>query len=428
MKRLNDLRPPSPPRRLDPRRLRSDLRRIDFRSPRVIGVALVAAIALGVTAAMIASQGGVVGSSSASGQGGRKGAAKVSQVRLTTKPANRADAVPLDARVRVDASNGHLSDVQVTLASGKALAGSLTSDGQTWRSTGPLAPGTRYRVTVLAADEAGTSTRQVSSFTTLIPSRVLGTSIMPLDGQTVGVGMPIAVWFNHPVADRAAVERRLVVRTSSGLEGAWHWFGDREVHFRPQKFWPAGEQVMLGVGLAGVRVAPGTWGVANRTIRFRIGDSHVSTVSAKSHTMKVTVNDKVVKTFPVSTGRDKYPTTNGVHFVVSKEQDELMDSSTVGIPRNSPDGYYEHVFWSVRISNSGEFVHAAPWSVGSQGRANVSHGCVNMSTQDAQWFFKLARPGDVVTVTGSPKKPNSWTLGVADWNISWSRWREGSAL
>ena len=114
--------------------------------------------------------------------------------------------------------------------------------------------------------------------------------------------------------------------------------------------------------------------------------------------------------------------------MVSKEQDKLMDSSTVGIPRNSPDGYYEHVFWSVRISNSGEFVHAAPWSVGSQGRANVSHGCVNMSTENAQWFFKLARPGDVVTVTGSPKKPNSWTLGVADWNISWSRWREGSAL
>src|SRR6266511_1059000 len=227
---------------------------------------------------------------------------------------------------------------------------------------------------------------------------------MHLDGQTVGVGMPIAIWFNHPVADRAAVERRLVVRTSSGLEGAWRWFGDREVHFRPQKFWPAGEQVTLAVGLAGVRAAPGTWGVANRTIRFRIGAS------------------------PVSTVRDKYPTTNGVHFVVSKEQDKLMDSSTVGIPRDSPDGYYEHVFWSVRISNSGEFVHAAPWSVGSQGRANVSHGCVNMSTADAQWFFKLAQPGDVVTVVGSPKKPNSWTLGVADWNISWSRWLEGIAL
>jgi lipoprotein-anchoring transpeptidase ErfK/SrfK len=431
MKRLSDLRPPSLPRRLDPRRLErswAKAGRIDFRRPQVIGVAVVVALLLGVTAALVGSSGGPGGSSSVLGHGRKGAAAKVAQVRLTTKPGDHAGGVPLDAHVRVDAANGHITDVQVTPASGKALAGSLTSDGRTWRSSGALAPGIRYRVAVTAADQAGASTRQVSSFTTLTPSHVLSTSIMPIDGQTVGVGMPIAVWFNQPVTDRAAVERRLQVRTSSGLEGAWRWFGDREVHFRPQKFWPAGERVTLGVGLAGVRAGPGTWGVTNRTIHFQIGDRRVSTVNAKSHTMKVTVNDKVVKTIPVSTGRDKYPTTNGVHFVVSKEQDKLMDSATVGIPRNSPDGYYEHVFWSVRISNSGEFVHAAPWSVGSQGRANVSHGCVNMSTENAQWFFKLARPGDVVTVTGSPKKPNSWTLGVADWNISWSRWRQGSAL
>ncbi len=431
MKRLSDLRPPSLPRLPDPRRPKlswRDLRRIDFRRPQVIGVALVAALALGVTAALVGSSGGPGGPSSVLGHGRRSAAAKVSQVRLTTKPADRAGAVPLDARVRVDASNGHLTSVQVTPASGKALAGSLTSDGVTWRSAGALAPGTRYRVTVAAADQAGITTRQVSSFTTLTPSRVLGTSIMPLEGRTVGVGMPVAVWFNQSVADRAAVERRLKVETSSGVEGAWRWFNDREIHFRPEKFWPAGERVTINLGLAGVKAAPGTWGVSNRTVHFSVGDSRVSTVSAKSHTMKVTVNDRVVKTIPVSTGRDKYPTTNGVHFVVSKEQDKLMDSATVGIPRDSPDGYYEHVFWSVRISNSGEFVHAAPWSVGSQGRANVSHGCVNMSTADAQWFFKLAQPGDVVTVVGSPKKPNSWTLGVADWNISWSRWLEGSAL
>jgi lipoprotein-anchoring transpeptidase ErfK/SrfK len=426
MKRLSDLRPPSLPPRPDRGRLGRSWARL--RRPQLIGVAVVVALVLGVTAALVGPWGGPGGSSPVLGQG-RKGAAKkVSEVRLTTKPADRASGVALDAHVRVDAANGHISDVQVTPASGKALAGSLTSDGATWRSSGPLAPGTRYKVTVTATDRAGVDARQVSSFTTLTPSHVLGTSIMPIDGQTVGVGMPIAIWFNRPVADRAAVERRLKVRTSSGLEGGWRWFGDREVHFRPQKFWPAGERVTLDVALSGVRAGPGTWGVKNRTIRFRVGDRHVSTVSAGSHTMKVTVNDRVVRTIPVSTGRDKYPTTNGVHFVISKEQDKLMDSATVGIPRDSPDGYYEHVFWSVRISNSGEFVHAAPWSVGSQGRANVSHGCVNMSTDNAKWFFSLARPGDVVTVSGSPKKPNSWTLGVADWNIPWSRWLEGSAL
>src|SRR5205823_15007678 len=130
---------------------------------------------------------------------------------------------------------------------------------------------------------------------------------------------------------------------------------------------------------------------------------------------------------PAGTGRDRYPTTNGIHTVLGTETSRVMDSSTVpGIPASQ--AYRLKVYWATRISNSGEFVHAAPWSVGSQGRANVSHGCVNLSTENAKWFFGLARPGDVVTVTGSPKQPNSWTLGVADWNISWSRWREGSAL
>jgi lipoprotein-anchoring transpeptidase ErfK/SrfK len=424
MKRLSELWPRSWPRR-------PELRPPDLRRPQVVGlvVLVVLAVGLGAFTATRSSGGtGPGGSSAGSGRGGRAAAAKVAPVRLSTKPADKADGVSLDAHVRVDAADGRITDVRVASTSGKALRGTLASDGSTWRSTGPLAPGTRYQVAVTAADAAGAPTRKLSSFTTLSPSRVLSTSIMPLDGQTVGVGMPLAVWFNHPVADRAAVERRLKVETSSGVEGAWRWFNDREIHYRPEEFWPAGERVTLNVGLAGVKAGPGTWGVANRTIHFTVEDSHVSIVDAKTHKMRVKVNDKVVKVFPVSTGRDKYPTTNGVHFVVSKEQDKLMDSSTVGIPRDSPDGYYEHVYWSVRISNSGEFVHAAPWSLGSQGRANVSHGCVNMSTENAKWFFAHARPGDVVTVTGSPKKPNSWTLGLADWNISWSRWLAGSAL
>jgi lipoprotein-anchoring transpeptidase ErfK/SrfK len=149
-------------------------------------------------------------------------------------------------------------------------------------------------------------------------------------------------------------------------------------------------------------------------------------VNANTHRMRVTSNGHTLKVLPVSTGRDKYPTTNGIHFVIEKTQDELMDSATVGIPRDSPDGYYEHVFWSVRISNSGEFVHAAPWSVGSQGHANVSHGCVNLSTADATWFYKQARRGDVVQVVGSPKKPGN-SFGVVDWNLSWAAWLAGSA-
>jgi lipoprotein-anchoring transpeptidase ErfK/SrfK len=364
------------------------------------------------------------GGGSGSGDGGEQ--ARAAPVRVTVTPRDRATRVALDAHARVAATDGRLRTVTVT-GGGRRLAGTLAGDGRSWVSTGPLAPATRYKVMADAVDAAGTPARRQSSFTTLAPRAELRAAVMPLDGETVGVGLPIGVWFSQPVADRAAVERRLQVSSSTRVTGAWHWFAANEVHYRPKAYWPAGSTVTLRARLAGTDAGDGVWGVADRTIRFRIGERRVSVVDVRAHRMKVTSGGKTLRVLPVSTGRERYPTTNGVHFVIEKTRDKLMDSSTVGIPRNSPGGYYQHVAWSVRISNSGEFVHAAPWSTGSQGRANVSHGCVNLSTANAAWFFRLTRRGDVVEVRGSPRRPGS-SFGVADWNMSWARWRAGSAL
>ena len=387
----------------------------------VLAVALVAAVA-GVGVAVLRDGGGPSGAA-----GERAGRAAAAPVRLTVSPRDRATGVALDASARVVADGGQLRAVRVTGKDGRKLPGRLGGDGRTWVSSGALAPATRYRLAVEAVDAAGTPTRRVTSFTTLRPRAELRASVMPLEGETVGVGLPLGVWFNQPVGDRAAVERRLQVVSSEPVKGAWHWFSATEVHYRPRSYWPSGARVTLRALLAGTDAGSGVWGVADRTVRFRIGDRHVSVVDARSHRMRVTENGRTVRVLPVSTGRERYPTTNGVHFVIEKTRDKLMDSSTVGIPRDSPGGYYQHVAWSVRISNSGEFVHAAPWSVGSQGRANVSHGCVNLSTSDAAWFFKRTRRGDVVEVVGSPKRPGG-SFGVADWNMSWSAWLRGSAL
>ena len=324
------------------------------------------------------------------------------------------------------ADSGRLRAVRVTAAGGKRLEGELAEDGRSWVSSGALAPATRYRVVAEAVDDAGTPTRRQSSFTTLAPRAELRAAIMPLDGETVGVGLPIGVWFSEPVTDRAAVERRLEVSSSKPVTGAWHWFADNEAHYRPKAYWPSGSKVTLRARLAGTDAGRGVWGVADRTIRFTIGERRVSVVDVRTHRMKVTSGGRTLRVLPVSTGRERYPTTNGVHFVLEKNPVKVMDSSTVGIPRNGPGGYYQRVAWSVRISNSGEFVHAAPWSTGSQGSANVSHGCVNLSTANAAWFFRLTRRGDVVEVRGSPKRPGN-SFGVADWNMSWSKWLAGSA-
>jgi lipoprotein-anchoring transpeptidase ErfK/SrfK len=394
-------------------------------------VAAVVVVALVGGGLFVLAGGGGGGSGDRSGAGGGGGAANgtspAAPVRLTVTPRDRATRVALDAEARVVATDGRLRAVRVTGAGGRKLAGRLATDGRSWVSTGALAPATRYRVVAEAVDDAGTPTRHQSSFTTLKPRAELRAAIMPLDGETVGVGLPIGVWFSQPVADRAAVERRLEVSSSKPVTGAWRWFADNEVHYRPKAYWPSGSKVTLRARLAGTDAGRGVWGVADRTIRFTIGERRISVVDVRTHRMKVTSGGRTLRVLPVSTGRERYPTTNGVHFVLEKNPVKVMDSSTVGIPRNGPGGYYQRVAWSVRISNSGEFVHAAPWSTGAQGSSNVSHGCVNLSTANAAWFFRLTRRGDVVEVRGSPKRPGN-SFGVVDWNMSWSKWLAGSAL
>ena len=138
--------------------------------------------------------------------------------------------------------------------------------------------------------------------------------------------------------------------------------------------------------------------------------------------MTVTRNGAVVANYPLSAGRDQYPTMDGIHIALYRQQDVLMDSSTVGIPRNGPGGYYEHVFWDVAITDGGEFVHAAPWSTGAQGRSNVSHGCINLSVPSATQFFNFSRVGDIIQVTGSPRPASTGDHGTMDWTLPWASW------
>jgi lipoprotein-anchoring transpeptidase ErfK/SrfK len=300
-----------------------------------------------------------------------------------------------------------------------ALAGDMTNG--TWTSAGRLSLATAYAGDALVVDHAGHAAHTKWTFSTVKPAGLLTTRIAPLNGDTVGVGQPIALFFNVAPADHEAVVNGLEVTTTPPVAGAWHWVGAKEVHYRPEAYWPANTTVNLAVNLRDVDVGRGVWGASERTVKFTIGDAHVAVADVQSHVMTVLNNGQVVKTMPMSAGRDKYPTSNGVHVVLEKAQDVIMDSSTVGIPRDSPDGYYEHVAWDVRISNSGEFVHAAPWSVDSQGRSNVSHGCINLSVDDATWFFNYSRRGDVVAVQGSPRVLEAGN-GYTDWNVPWPVW------
>ena len=341
---------------------------------------------------------------------------------FTVAPANGAVNQPLNTKVAVSATPGRLTSVVVSAPGGTPVAGSLDPSGTSWQSTAALVPHATYTVTAQALNQAGQSIEQSSSFTTLTPTAVLQASIMPTEGLTVGVGMPIELRFNHSVSDKAAVMAALHVTMSTPVPGGWHWFSDKELHFRPEAYWPAGEQVTLTANLAGVDAGGGIWAETNSAVHFTVGDAHISTANVATHQMTVTTNGQVVATYPLSAGRTQYPTMNGVHIALYRQQNVLMDSSTVGIPRNGPGGYYEHVFWDVNISDGGEFVHAAPWSVGDQGRSNVSHGCINLSVANAIAFFNYSRVGDVVQVVGSPRPASLSDHGTMDWTTPWDQW------
>jgi len=348
-------------------------------------------------------------------------------VEFTIAPADGATAVAPATPVSVSVSNGVLTAVSLHDPDGSAVPGTLNSATHSWAATAGLVPATTYAITATAIDNDGVRTEHSATFTTAPAAKVLGVKIAPLQDEVVGVGMPIILYFSTPVTDKAAVERALSVDASLPVIGAWHWYGNTEAHYRPVEYWPAHDQITVQANLKGVDAGKGVWGMENRTLNFSTGDAQVSEVDAKTHTMTVTVNGDVVRTMLVSTGRDQYPTTSGVHVVLEKTPSVIMDSATVGIPKGNPDYYYETVLWDVRISWSGEFVHAAPWSTSAQGHQNVSHGCVNANPVDAKWFYDMSRRGDIVMVTGTPRpliSGNGWT----DWNLDWPKWLAGSAV
>jgi lipoprotein-anchoring transpeptidase ErfK/SrfK len=368
-------------------------------------------------------------SGSDGGSGGKDAAA--APAALTVTPADGTGDVSPIAPLEISVSEGELAEVSVVDGAGAPVAGDVAeAEGGTgievWTPETALAYGTTYTLTARATNADDAETEATSTFTTVTPAAVSTPSVGPLGGQTVGVGMPIRVYFDDPVEDKAAVERNLVVTSSTPTDGVWSWIDDDEVHFRPSEYWPADIDVRLDANLYGVDFGQGIWGEKNRTVEFSIGDRHVSIADASTHTMEVYDGDELVQTFPISAGSPDNPSYNGAHVVTEMNRNRVMDSSTYGVPVDSPEGYRTPVEYAVRISDSGEFVHAAPWSVAEQGNTNVSHGCINLSTERAAWFFDFSVPGDVVEVRGSAA--GTLSSDIDDWTVPWDEWQAGSAL
>jgi lipoprotein-anchoring transpeptidase ErfK/SrfK len=361
--------------------------------------------------------------------------------RLRITPRDGTDDQSVIAPVTVRAFGGTVSTVSLRNPAGELVAGTFNSDRTGWTSTEPLGYARTYSLTAVAANADGRTTRTTTEFSTVTPRTFTLPYLFPggLGGpRTVGVGQPIQVRFDEDIADKTAAEKALVVTTSPHVAGAWHWFSDREVHWRPKRYWTPGTKVTVDADVYGVAVGDGVYGQQDVSASFTIGRSKIFTINDKTHTGVITIDGKAIRTVPVSMGRGGsykvkngdtiyFTTQSGPHIVKEKYPVKRMTSESYGLPKDTPLGYDEKISLAVRISVDGEFVHSAPWSVWAQGKQNVSHGCVNISPANAQYFYDTFSWGDVVDIENT-----GVTLPFAaeanEWGVSWAQWTAGSAL
>jgi lipoprotein-anchoring transpeptidase ErfK/SrfK len=344
--------------------------------------------------------------------------------RVVLLPGDGRSGVGPTTPAAVIVEHGRIDTVELIGEKGARVPGSLSADGARWLPNVPLEFDTTYTWSGWAVGVDGERLPIAGSFATVEPKKLVKAKVNVADGATYGVAMPIAVDFSTPVADRAAAERALSVRTSTPVNGAWAWLSDTSVHWRPKAYFPANTQVTVSAELYGLDLGNGSYGRNDVTSTFAIGRQFILRGDTQAHRLQAFADGVQVADYKASFGLDSDPrrvTRSGVHVAMTRHSTYLMNSQTFGytdLPVN----------WAVRISNNGEFTHAAPWSVGAQGRRNVSHGCINLSTPDAKAVYDAVITGDPIEISGSSRQLTTRDGLYYDWAIPWDEWRTRSAL
>jgi lipoprotein-anchoring transpeptidase ErfK/SrfK len=354
-----------------------------------------------------------------------------SSARISLSP-TRTKAIVPSAPVVVSVASGRLTDVVVEGPGGAPVPGQLSVDGHTWTSeSGVLDYDASYSVSAEAVDRSGLPANLHTILHTVAPSSFLGLSVAPHDGAQVGVGMPITVTLDHKLSSqgaRTAFEKHVGVTVDGApAGGSWRWLTDKVVVYRTPTYWPGNATVAVKADVKGVKFTGSVWGEQNQTTTFRTGPAMVSYVDMQTDMMKVTRDGKLVKVIPITTGKPGFESRSGVKVIMNKERTRIMDAATGGTAKTDPEYYRLQVEYAMRLTWSGEFLHAAPWSVAHQGHENVSHGCTGMSTANAAWLYANSEIGDVVVYTGHDK-PIEAGNGITVWNTFWAKWQNYSVL
>ncbi|MEV6847545.1 L,D-transpeptidase [Actinoplanes sp. NPDC051411] len=285
--------------------------------------------------------------------------------------------------------------------------------GATWHGT-PATSGASPALSVTPTTKATPAAKRVH------------VRLLEGDGSTWGVGMPIIAYVGGKVTDAKAFAAATTVTVNGApAQGAWYFQRSAiysgyplEAHYRTQAYWPAHAKIHMDLAVEDQPAGTGMVFDNSLTLDMSTGAANISRIDGKKEKMIVTSDGRQVFSYPVSLGKASTPTFSGTKVVMEKDK----------VQRMTGPGYDEKVPWSVRVTNSGEFIHSASWNGGNIGQRSTSHGCTNLTVKDAQQYFGFAHVGDVAvyTNTGGPTMP-SWD-GYGDWNLSWSTWSAGGVV
>lgn len=408
------------------------------RFARIVAAAVLAPLTLAAC-----SSAGAAGGPDGAADRGTKEAADGGPVTVTVTP--KGDEARPGEPIRVTARGGSLTGVQVFDGRGGKLSGSLSDGGALWTSDRVAAPGTAYRVTAGTKTKGGVEETREASFSTAKADRKNLVTLEPLDaqkggtkgGMKVGVAHPVSIVFDRPVRNKAAVEKQLKVTDSHDTEGSWGWVkewgsGRDRVDWRPREYWKPNTEVTVNAELNGVDSGPaGGWFVRDYSFSFTVGDHQVVEVDLDAKKLTLERDGKAVRTIPVSGGDPggasggEKRSWGGTTVLMDKAGTVRMNSETVGLG----DAYDKQVEYSMHLTRSGMYAHAAPWNASYFGRANRSSGCIGMSTAEAASFYRQVQVGDPFEITGEDTKGvPAQGNGFSNWNLSWEQWRKLSAL
>jgi lipoprotein-anchoring transpeptidase ErfK/SrfK len=348
---------------------------------------------------------------------------------VTFEPADATVDVAPTASIGVKVSDGWFQRVTLTNPEGRVVAGALNRDRTAFTVTEPLGYGVEYTWGGSVVGRDGKAVPVKGNFSTVNPSSQVNGQFQLSDGQVVGVAAPIIIQFDASITDKASVEKAVKVTTEPPVEGSWAWLPDEvggsRMHWRTREYYPTGTKVNVEAKLYGVPFGDGAFGAQDSTLTFEIGRRQLVIAEASSHRIQVLDGQGgVIMDFPCSYGEgdvDRNVTRSGVHVVTEKYEDFYMT--------NPAGGYTNaHERFAVRISNNGEFIHANPASSGAQGNTNVTNGCINLSTEDAEQYFNTAMYGDPVEVTGTRIELSYADGDIWDWAMPWDEWKSMSAL